>query len=126
MEQNLRLYKDDDIPEVDASRCRWLVGRLLYLTDTHPDVCFSLNQLSQFLSKPRKTHMDVAIRVLRYLKTTPGPRLFLPSSGDLNLVAFCDSSWLSFPSTRCSCNGYFISSGGAPISLRAKKQSVVA
>ncbi|KAL7587641.1 hypothetical protein Lser_V15G38703 [Lactuca serriola] len=126
MEQNLKLHKDDDSSEVDASRYRRLVGRLLYLTVTHPGITFSVNQLSQFLAKPRKTHMDAAYRVLRYLKTTPGQGLFLPSSGNLELMAYCDASWLSCPSTRKSCTSYFISLGGSPISWRTKKQSVVA
>lgn len=85
-----------------------LVGRLLYLTLTRPDITFSLNQLSQFLSKPKKTHLDVAYRVLRFLKTTPGQDFLLPSSRNLKLMAYCDASWLSYPSTQKSCTGYFI------------------
>lgn len=55
MEQNIRLHKDDDSPEDYASQYNWLVGRLLYITVTQLVICFSVNQLSQFLRKPRKT-----------------------------------------------------------------------
>ncbi|XP_071738615.1 uncharacterized mitochondrial protein AtMg00810-like [Rutidosis leptorrhynchoides] len=124
MEQNLRLKKDDESDEMDASQYRRLIGILLYLTVTRPDIAYFVNQLSQFLSNPRKSHMDDAFRVLRYLKGTPGRGLFLPSHRGLELVAYCDASWLSCPSTKRSCTGYFISLGGAPISWRTKKQSV--
>ncbi|KAI3723909.1 hypothetical protein L2E82_35671 [Cichorium intybus] len=126
MEQNLRLEKEDASPEVDESKYRRLVGRLLYLTVTRPDITFSVNQLSQFINKPRQSHMDAALRVLRYLKATPGQGLFLPAEGNLILEAYCDASWLSCHSTRRSCTGYFISIGGSPVSWRTQKQSVVA
>lgn len=125
MEQNLHLQKEDDSPEVDASQYRRLVGRLLYLTVSRLDIVYSVNQLSQFLSSPRRTHMDAATRVLRYLKATPGQGLLLPLNGDFDLVAYCDASWLSCPSTRQSCTRYFISLGGAPVSWRTKRQSFV-
>ncbi|XP_042754367.1 secreted RxLR effector protein 161-like [Lactuca sativa] len=125
MEQHLKLTKNDDSPEVDASQYRRLVGRLLYLTVTRLDISFSVNQLSQFLSNPRQSHMNAAMRVLRYLKSTPGQGLLLPSSGSLTLEAYCDASWMSCPTTRRSCTGYYISLGGAPVSWRTKKQSVV-
>ncbi|XP_071740289.1 secreted RxLR effector protein 161-like [Rutidosis leptorrhynchoides] len=125
MEKNVRLKSYDTSEEVYASQYRHLVGRLLYLTVTRRDIAYSVNQLSQFLSKPRKTHMDVAFQVLRYLKGTPGQDLFFPSSGGLELLAYCDASWLSCPLTKRSRTGYFICLGGAPISWRTKKQSVV-
>ncbi|XP_071687565.1 uncharacterized mitochondrial protein AtMg00810-like [Rutidosis leptorrhynchoides] len=125
MEQNLCLTKDDDSKEVDAAKYRRLVGRLLYLTVPRPDIAYSVNQLSQFLNCPRQVHMDVVHRVIRYLKTTPGRGLFFPSSGNLNLIAYCDASWFSFPTTKRSNIGYYISLGGAPVSWRTKKQSIV-
>ncbi|XP_023743032.1 secreted RxLR effector protein 161-like [Lactuca sativa] len=98
MEQHLKLTKNNDNPEVDAS---------------------------QYRSNPRQSHMNAAMRVLRYLNSTPGKGLLLPSSGILTLEAYCDVSWMSCPSTRRSCIGYYISVGGAPISWRTKKQNVV-
>ncbi|CAH9080282.1 unnamed protein product [Cuscuta europaea] len=68
MEQNLKLRPDDNRPPVDASSYHRLIGRLLYLTVTRPDIVYSVSQLSQFLSQPCQTHFDAAIRVLRYLK----------------------------------------------------------
>lgn len=50
MEQNLRLHKDDDGPNINISQYRRLVGRLLYLNITRLDIAFAVNQLSKFLS----------------------------------------------------------------------------
>ncbi|KAK9050950.1 hypothetical protein SSX86_027575 [Deinandra increscens subsp. villosa] len=125
MEQSLKLDKDSGGPKVDASQYRRLVGRLLYLQATRPDIAYSVNVLSQFVGDPRQTHMEAATRVLRYLKATPGQGILLPRDGGTNLVAYCDSDWLGCPFTRKSRTGYLLLLGGAPISWRSKKQSVV-
>ncbi|KAI3766949.1 hypothetical protein L2E82_17029 [Cichorium intybus] len=125
MEQNLKLDKDNEDPKVDASQYRRLVGRLLYLQATRPDIAYSVNVLSQFVADPRQTHMDAVTRVLRYLKATPGQGILLPYNGGTNLVTYCDSDWMGCPFTRRSRTGYLLLLGGAPISWRSKKQSVV-
>lgn len=93
MEQNLRLTNDDDSPHVDSLRYRRLIGRLLYLTVTRPDIQFAVNYLSQFISAPRHIHMEAAIRILRFLKSTAGQGLFLPANNDFQLEAYCDADW---------------------------------
>ncbi|CAH9145017.1 unnamed protein product [Cuscuta epithymum] len=125
MEQNLKLRPDDDSQLVDASSYRRLIGRLLYLTVTRPDIVYPVSQLSQFLSHPRQSHLDAVIRVLRYLKQTPGQGIFLSSDDDFNLKGYCDADWAGCSFTRRSSTGYFISLGNSPISWRTKKQSVV-
>ncbi|CAH9090143.1 unnamed protein product [Cuscuta epithymum] len=125
MEQNLKLRPDDNSPLVDVSSYRRLIGRLLYLTVTRPDIVYSVSQLSQFLSNPRQTHLDAATRVLRYLKQTPGQGIFLSSDPDFGLKGYCDSDWAGCPFTRRSSTGYFITIGTSPVSWRTKKQSVV-
>lgn len=63
--------------------------------------------------------------MLLYLKTTPGQGSFLPKNGDLTLTTYCDSDWLSCPFTRRSKTCYFISLGGAPVSWKTNKQTMV-
>ncbi|GJY98317.1 putative RNA-directed DNA polymerase [Tanacetum coccineum] len=124
-EQNLILDKRDKEPKVDAGRYRRLIGRLLYLQATRPDIAYSVNVLSQFIADPRHSHMDAAHQVLRYLKGTVGQGILLPRDGGCNLIAYCDSDWLSCPITRRSRTGYLLLFGGAPISWKTKKQNVV-
>lgn len=125
MEQNIRLTTEDESPLADSGKYRRLIGWLLYLQVTRPDITFAVNTLSQFVSSPRLTHWNAALCVLRYLKATPGQGSFLPASGNLTMTRYCDSNWLGCPFTRRSKTGYFITLGGSPISWKTKKQSVV-
>lgn len=116
MEQNLKLDKGNEEQSVDASHYRRLIGSLLYLQATRPDITHSVNVLSQFVAEPRQSHMDAATRVLRYLKATPGQGILLPKAGGTNLTAYSDSDWLGCPDTRRSRTGYLLLLGGAPVS----------
>ncbi|CAM8957213.1 unnamed protein product [Rhodiola kirilowii] len=103
MEQNLHLNNEDDNPLVDTLRHRRLIGRLLYLTVTRLDRQFVMNNyLSQIITAPRKKHMDAAMRVLRFLKTTIGQGLFLPTNNDFKLKAYCYVDWGGCQMTRRS------------------------
>nr|GMC80266.1 Retrovirus-related Pol polyprotein from transposon RE2 [Ipomoea batatas] len=125
IEQNHKLRADCDGALVDASRYRRLVGRLLYLTVTRPDITYAVNILSQFVSTPRQQHMDAAYRLLRYLKNAPGQGILLSNSTELDLLAYCDADWGGCLTTRRLCTGYYITLGDSPISWRTKRQFVV-
>ncbi|CAL1389558.1 unnamed protein product [Linum trigynum] len=126
VEQQHHLGRDASPPAVDPGAYRRLVGRLLYLTVTRPDITYAVNLLSQAMQAPTKAHEDAAVRVLRYLKSTPGRGLFFPASTPLILTAYCDADWGGCPLTRRSTTGYYIRLGASPISWRTKKQNVVA
>ncbi|KAD6119214.1 hypothetical protein E3N88_10485 [Mikania micrantha] len=125
MEQNLKLSDGAEEERVDASMYRRLVGKLLYLQATRPDITYAVNLLSQFVADPRENHLNAVIRVLRYLKATPGQGILLPKEGDTRLVAYSDADWLGCQTTRRSRTGYLLLLGGAPISWKSKKQSLV-
>ncbi|KAF5444958.1 hypothetical protein F2P56_034049 [Juglans regia] len=123
MESNLKLTADDPELYEDPSEYRRLVGRLFYLTITRPNFVYSVQVLSQFLAKPTISHHQVAMRVLRYLKATPGQGLFFSSSSKFQLKAFSDSDWVGYIDTRRSDFEIFL--GNSLISWKSKKQATI-
>ncbi|XP_075640469.1 uncharacterized protein LOC142612235 [Castanea sativa] len=92
MEQNLKLSKYEGEELKDPSLYRRMIGKLLYLTITRPDITYAVHRLSQYMVKPRKPHLDAVYRVLQYLKSEPGK----------------DSDWAACPDTRRSVTGYSV------------------
>ncbi|KAK2387257.1 putative mitochondrial protein [Trifolium repens] len=122
---SVKLYLDDSPPYADISSYRRLVGRLLYLNATHPDITFITQQLSQFLSAPTTTHFTAATRVLHYLKSSPGRGIFFPRNSSLHLIGFSDADWAGCKDTRRSISGQCFFIGKSLISWRTKKQLTV-
>ncbi|XP_019179225.1 PREDICTED: uncharacterized protein LOC109174442 [Ipomoea nil] len=120
-----KLNNTDGIPITQPEVFRRLVGKLLYLTNTGPDISYAVQQLSQFVEKPRNTHMVAAHRVLRYLKGAPGKGLFYPSNSLMKLQGFSDSNWATCVDSRKSVTGYCIYLGNSLISWKTKKQATI-
>ena len=70
MDSNLKLLADDSSELVDVTQHRQIIGSLMYLTNTRPDICFAVNTLSQYLVQPRRVHLISGKHVIRYLKGT--------------------------------------------------------
>ncbi|KAL0433957.1 UNVERIFIED_CONTAM: Retrovirus-related Pol polyprotein from transposon RE1 [Sesamum latifolium] len=104
---------------------RRLIGRILYLGFTRPDISHAAQQLSQFLQHPCRQHWDAAHHLLRYLKGTPNTGLFFPAGAVAELVAYSDADWASCLDTRRSLTGFCIFLGSAIISWKTKKQNAV-
>lgn len=105
---------------------RRLIGRLLYLNLTRPDITFSVQKLRQFVATPCETHMQAALHVVKYLKGTSTFGLYYSSASNFHLEAYCDSDWASCSQTHRSLSGYCIMLGSNAISWKVKKQSTVA
>lgn len=88
MEVNHKLLKDKGPLLADPVRFRRVVGKLVYLTITRPDLCYSVHVLSQVMHEPCDAHWDAAMRVLKYLKGSPGQGVMLRSDSDLQIRAF--------------------------------------
>lgn len=84
MERGLKLSDKSDLLK-DPGHYRRLVGRLIYLTVSRPDITYSVHVLSRFMHQPRQHHMEAALQVVRYLKGAPGQGLFFSSNSDLKL-----------------------------------------
>jgi len=118
MDPKIKLHSKESPLLKDISMYRRLIGQLIYLTNTRPDICFAVNHLSQFLSTHTMTHYQeqVTLRVIRYLKANPSQGLFFPSDSPLQPKGFCDSNWASCLETRRSIIGFYIFLGDSSIS----------
>lgn len=76
----------------DPSIYQRLVGKLLYLTMTRPDLEFEIQVLSQFMHCPKASHMEVTLRVIRYIKVKLGLGLLMHADSTSKLTAYCDSN----------------------------------
>ena len=83
MDPNIKLSQEDGDLLEDPTVYRRMIGKLLYLTITRPDLSFVVNRLSQFLAKPRLPHLQAARRVLKYIKVTVGQGLFFSSASSI-------------------------------------------
>ena len=90
MEQQLKLSKSDGELLKDSGQFRRLIGKLMYLTLSRPDITYVVHRLSQFLSQPRVPYMKATTRILQYLKGTLGQGVFFPVDSDLQLKTYCD------------------------------------
>ncbi|RVX09284.1 Retrovirus-related Pol polyprotein from transposon RE2 [Vitis vinifera] len=81
MDPNVKLVPGQGEPLGDPRRYRRLVGKLNYLTITRPDISFPVSVVSQFLQSPCDSHWDAVIRILRYIKSTPGQGVLYENRG---------------------------------------------
>ncbi|WJX43802.1 hypothetical protein P8452_30856 [Trifolium repens] len=125
MQPQLQLHKASGDLISNPTVYRRLIGRLLYLTHTRPDIAYTVSKLSQFLDSPTTDHMLAGLHVLKYLKQNPGQGLFYSSTSSLSLKGFSDSDWGACPDTRRSTTGICFFLGSSLISWKSKKQTVV-
>ncbi|KAJ4765650.1 Retroelement pol polyprotein-like [Rhynchospora pubera] len=125
LESNHKLTESIGERLKDPERYRRLVGRLIYLIISRPELSYSVHTLAQFMHQPLEAHYDAALRVMRYLKANPGQGILLRADSKLQLNGYCDSDWASCPTTQRSLTGYFVMLGGSPVPWKTKKQPTV-
>lgn len=109
----------------DPGKYRRLVGRLIYLTFTRPELNYIVHILSQFMHKPVEEHWTAALRVIRSLKGCPDQGIMLSSDTNLSLTAYSDSDWSACPLTRRYLSAYVVLLGDSLVSWKTKKQCTV-
>ena len=122
---NMKFNNIDGEKLQDATLYRSLVEKLNFLTNTRPNLSFSVQTLSQFMQDPRTTHWEALLHTLNYISSTCGQGIVLKGTDKIVLQAHTDSDWGACPITRKSVSGYLVLLGNSPVSWKSKKQPTV-
>lgn len=122
---NIKLSANDGQPLEDPTNYRWLIGRLIYLTNSRPDIAYVVQNSSQYVFNPLLPHYQAATQILRYLKVVPTKGLLFSASSNLKLSAFAGSDWARCPDTKRFVTGYCVILGSFLLCWKSKKQNNV-
>ncbi|GKA38519.1 putative ribonuclease H-like domain-containing protein [Tanacetum coccineum] len=120
------LVKDEEAVDVDVHLYRSMIGSLMYLTTSRPDIMFAVCACSRFQVTPKTSHLNAMKRIFRYLKGRPKLGLWYPKESSFDLVAYLDSDYAGANLDRKSTTGGYQFLGKRLISWQCKKQTIVA
>ncbi|GKB48173.1 putative RNA-directed DNA polymerase, partial [Tanacetum coccineum] len=126
METKAPLAKDEGGPDVDLHLYRSMIGCLMYLTASRPDIMYAVCACSRFQVTPKVSHLYAVKRIFKYIKGKPKLGLWYPRESPLDLVAYSDSDYAAANLDRKSTTGGCQFLGRRLISWQCKKQTIVA
>ncbi|GJZ99574.1 putative ribonuclease H-like domain-containing protein, partial [Tanacetum coccineum] len=126
METKVALTKDEEAVDVDVHLYRSMIGSLMYLTASRPDIMFAVCACSRFQVTPKTSHLNAVKRIFKYLKGKPNLGLWYPRESPFDLEAFSDSDYGGSNLDRKSTTGGCQFLGQRLISWQCKKQTIVA
>jgi hypothetical protein len=100
-----KLRKDDDSPDVDWSSYRSIIGSLVYITTSHPDIMHVVGIVGRYQVTPKQSHLLAVKRIFRYLKGTMDYGLWYPRSHNFQLSVYSDVDWANCVDERKSMSG---------------------
>jgi hypothetical protein len=110
----------------DATMYKKIVGSLIYMTITKPDLNYTVGLESQFMQVPRNPHLDGVRHTLRYVSATTDYGLFYEANMELQVHGYVDANWAGSISNRRSTSSFMFSFGSAVVTWSSKKQPTVA
>ncbi|XP_073018180.1 uncharacterized protein [Primulina eburnea] len=125
MESSEKLSKDGVAKGVDNTLYRSIIGSLLYLTATRPDIMFIVCLCARYQADPKISHLKALKRILRYIAGTLEFGLWYTHDTNTNLVGFSDSDWAGDLDDRKSTSGGCFYLGNNLVSWASKKQNCV-
>ena len=125
MADGLNLGPEHDSPQVDAQRFQRLVGMLIYLVNTRPEILFVTGVVRWFMHDPRVPHMEATTQVLRYIRGTLDFGIFYRKNHGDSILGNTDADWSNCKIDRKSITGWVFKLAGGPISWSLKKQHTV-
>ena len=127
IEEGLELCITSDQISVDKGRYQRLIGRLMYLSHTRPDLAYAMSVVSQFMHNPGEHHMKAIMLILRYLKSNLGKGNIFSKNKDCNSIeVYTNIDWAGSTSDKRSTSGSFTFVGGNLITCKSNKQHVIA
>ncbi|KAJ8747113.1 hypothetical protein K2173_008912 [Erythroxylum novogranatense] len=121
---NHRLKIEDSGEPAEKERYQRLVGKLIYLSHTRPDIAYAVGVVSQFMHRPQREHMEAVVQIIRYLKGTIGTGIMFGRHGQLDIEAYTDADWAGNPNDRRSTSGFFTLVGG-PSPLKCDNRAAI-
>lgn len=106
--QNHKLGEYPSEMPTDIGRYQRLVGKLIYLSHTRPNIAYAVSVVSQFIHQPSKDHMEAVIQILRYLKSSPGKGLLFSKNNHLRVHGYTNADWAGNITDRRSTSSYFM------------------
>nr|GFD29464.1 putative ribonuclease H-like domain-containing protein [Tanacetum cinerariifolium] len=118
--------KDDPDDAVNVHLFRSMIGSLMYLTASRPDILFAMSACSRHQVTPLTSHLNIIKKIFKYLKGQPNLGLWYPRDFPFQLEAYSDSDYAGSDGNRKSTTGgcYFL--GRRLISWQCNKQTVIA
>ncbi|WVY95082.1 hypothetical protein V8G54_034170 [Vigna mungo] len=129
LDVNAKLRLDEEEESVDETGFKQIIGSLRFLCNSIPDLAYGVGLLSRFMSKPKKSHLIAAKRILRYVKGTSDYGIFFSygiKAEALKLVGYTDADFRGDQVERKSTSGNIFFINDTPVSWSSKKQTIVA
>ena len=124
-EVGVKLFKDPEGKRVDSTNYKQIVGSLMYLTATRPDIMYAVSLISRYMENPKEIHLLAAKRIFRYLQGTADFGLLYKKGEHSDLMGFTDSDYAGDQDDRKSTSGYVFMLGTGAVSWSSKKQPIV-
>jgi hypothetical protein len=120
-----KLNKDDMSLNVDQRTYRSMIGSLLYITASRPDIMQAVGMIGRYQSAPKKSHLVFVKRILKYLKGTMTYGLWYPRNQNFQLTAYSDADWENCVDERKSTNGGAFFLGDSLVAWLSKKKGSI-
>lgn len=120
-----RLTREGSGDAVDSTMYKQMVGSLMYLTATRPDLMYSVCLVSRYMENPTQMHLLAIKKIMRYIKGTMDLGILYKRQGKIELRGYVDSDYAGDTDDRKSTGGYIFILGSGAISWSSKKQAVV-
>ncbi|XP_040950502.1 secreted RxLR effector protein 161-like [Gossypium hirsutum] len=121
-----KLISDENVERVDETSYKNLVGCLLYLTTSKPDIMFIVSLLSRYKHCSNVIHCKAAKRILIYVKVTLSYRVKFMKSENVKLLGYLDNDWARYIKDMKSTSGYFVTLGSSVFYWSSRKQQSIA